>query len=426
MNTKSISKWLPCQARCELCGAATFFASIKESAVLINGPRWCSIIAETELKSSEKKYEQKIFCSEVKEDQLVFGAHEALAAALDEVEECDPSFVGLLNSCATSLIGDDLSGVFHGKKLAHPMVSVDSGGLSGQFWEGFNSAMVKLLETLQLKPQAAIPGTVNIIGCCVSYPAWRGDLHELERLLTLLGLRVICVVGADEVSLTELKSLPKASLNLVVYPELGLVTAKKLQEQLGQPYLVAPVPYGLQGSKAWMEKVAAFMNLQPNWQTINDELAHAQEKVDLAIFQLKGNFHYHSFGDVYLELPLGQALSLSKAMATEFPDINEVHVRIEGPDKENMAEAIWKYAYPWDSFSKLSLPEDELTIVLGNTLTRLEVGHHSKIIYEQMLLPYQGLDASTRVYAGIEGWQFLVSELFAKFMDKAYMNPIKI
>lgn len=34
-----LNRWLPCQSRCELAGAASFFLSIKNSSILINGPR---------------------------------------------------------------------------------------------------------------------------------------------------------------------------------------------------------------------------------------------------------------------------------------------------------------------------------------------------------------------------------------------------
>ena len=37
----------------------------------------------------------------------------------------------------------------------------------------------------------------------------------------------------------EISQLPEASLNLVVYPELGLASAEFLQEMLGQKYIIA-------------------------------------------------------------------------------------------------------------------------------------------------------------------------------------------
>ena len=54
----------------------------------------------------------------------------------------------------------------------------------------------------------------------------------------------------------EISQLPEAASNLVVYPELGLASAEFLQEMLGQKYIIASLPYGMQNLLQWLKKIA--------------------------------------------------------------------------------------------------------------------------------------------------------------------------
>ena len=54
----------------------------------------------------------------------------------------------------------------------------------------------------------------------------------------------------------EISQLPEAASNLVVYPELGLALAEFLQEMLGQKYIIASLPYGMQNLLQWLKKIA--------------------------------------------------------------------------------------------------------------------------------------------------------------------------
>ena len=78
--------------------------------------------------------------------------------------------------------------------------------------------------------------SVNIIGITTLGFHNRHDCRELTRLLNELGIHVN-VILPENVSLPELKDLPKAWINIVPYREVGLMTAKYLQEQYGTPYI---------------------------------------------------------------------------------------------------------------------------------------------------------------------------------------------
>lgn len=252
-----LNRWLPCQSRCELAGAASFFLSIKNSSILINGPRWCAMVAEREMAAAEKKYEKQMFCSEVKEVDLLYGADEAMQSALDEIKnEQKPDLIAVLNSCSVSLIGDDLKGICKNADMGCPVIPMDSGGLRGEFWHGYQIAVQKLLENLDLKTDCKRKNNkINIIGWCTSYPNWLGDLLEIKRMLKKINIEVGICLGADGVTVKTLDRLPEAALNMVLHPELGLNAAEFLKEKLGQDYVIAPIPYGMQNSLHWLKKL---------------------------------------------------------------------------------------------------------------------------------------------------------------------------
>lgn len=419
MSSKSMKRWLPCQAACEMAGSANFFLSIRDSAVLIHGPRWCSSIASAEMAAIEKKYERQFYCSEVRQADLVFGASEEIIQGLTEIkDEAHPALTAVLNSCAVSLIGDDLEGVCRHAHLPGLILTMDSGGLRGEFTTGYVRAMKKLLETVSFVKEKRIPHSVNIIGWSTAYPGWQGNLAEIRRMLQKIGISLQGVLGNDGMTLTDVAHLPEAELNLVLYPELGLGGAQWLKENTGTPYAVLPIPYGLTGSRRWLSQVAEALAMTPDWKDIDAEICCRQEKIDLATFRLKGNNRNFLFGDVYAALTEGMARGLVPALLSEFPDMGDIHLRWEGPCTMEMMEG----TLPWAPFEKISIPEGELALVLGNTNTRQEVGHYRQAIYKNILTPCVTLTVPEKCYAGFAGWQFFLSDIFTDFYTLGYMG----
>ena len=420
-----LNRWLPCQSRCELAGAASFFLSIKNSSILINGPRWCAMVAEREMAAAEKKYEKQMFCSEVKEVDLLYGADEAMQSALDEIKnEQKPDLIAVLNSCSVSLIGDDLKGICKNADMGCPVIPMDSGGLRGEFWHGYQIAVQKLLENLDLKTDCKRKNNkINIFGWCTAYPNWLGDLLEIKRMLKKINIEVGICLGADGVTVKTLERLPEAALNMVLHPELGLNAAEFLKEKLGQDYVIAPIPYGMQNSLHWLKKIASSLNLKPDFSEIENEIAYNQEKIDTAIFQLKANNKKISFGNAYLCLTEGMSIGIVKALVNEFPDLNDIYLRVEGPVESNLMNEIFALTSEWKNYSDKHTRKNDLDLVLGNTQTRVEAANYKNTIFMNILLPYQGVIVHERPYAGITGWKFLLADIFDKFQTLVYLNP---
>ena len=419
MNT-DMNRWLPCQSACEMSGSACFFLSISDIAVLIHGPRWCSTIAAGEMANIEKKYEKRFFCSEIKQSDLVFGAAEEIGKALEEVrQEMTPEMIAVMTSCSMSLIGDDLEGICKSHNVGCPVLTMDSGGLRGEFLTGYERACLNLLK--QTDPEKDIqkdPKTVNIIGWCSAYPQSQGDLKEIRRLLEKTGISCHLILGSDSTKMETIKSMGRASLNLVLYPELGLKAAKMIEEKWQIPYAVLPVPYGPAGTKTWLSAVCEKLGITPDMTAINEEISYRREKIDLATFRLKQNNRHLLFGDVYAHLTYGTACGLIPALQKEFPELNHIYLRLEGPGDVNSISGI----IPWIPYSPIHMEEDEIALSLGNTYTRQETGHFHKTIYKNFLFPHVNLQIPEKCYAGLKGWQIFLSEVYNDFYTLAYMN----
>ena len=80
----------------------------------------------------------------------------------------------------------------------------------------------------------------------------------------------------------EISQLPEAASNLVVYP-----LAEFLQEMLGQKYIIASLPYGMQNLLQWLKKIALSLDMQTDFTELKKDVSYNQEKFDTAIFQLR-------------------------------------------------------------------------------------------------------------------------------------------
>lgn len=102
--------------------------------------------------------------------------------------------------------------------------------------------------------------SVNIIGLTTLGFHNNHDGTELKRLMADLGIEVNTVIP-DHASVHTLKDLPRAWFNLVPYREVGLMTARHLQETFGMPF-VDIAPMGIVETARCIRKIQAVLNEQ--------------------------------------------------------------------------------------------------------------------------------------------------------------------
>ena len=128
---------------------------------------------------------------------------------------------------------------------------MESPGFSTEYYDGTDTAILELFRQakkilwgdapVRKQEGASQRPSVNLIGMSIWQKYALGDKEEITRILDLCGIDVNCILFAG-CSLDDLKKIPEADLNVVLYPEMGQSGAKWLEENLGMPYYVCDVP----------------------------------------------------------------------------------------------------------------------------------------------------------------------------------------
>lgn len=250
---------------------------VKNGIVLLNGPMGCKFYHSTTSQflalrpslylpvgEGEEKVpvdynflndwffrQSRVPCTYLDGYDYVYGTREKVAEGLAYLKEhVDFDLIAIVNSPGASLIGDNLAETVRECMDGQPCVILESPGYSEDFSSGYETAVLELLRQAvkpgrdrkrQIAQDKASAKSVNLLGISIWQRYWEGNLEELKRLFGLCGIEVNCCPGAGS-SVEELKKLPEADLNVVIYPELGRRTAEFLKESCGTPYYLCQGP----------------------------------------------------------------------------------------------------------------------------------------------------------------------------------------
>lgn len=320
---------------CALSGAAAFFAGIPGAEILANGPLWCYFYALRRLEHTEYNMADRFHGSQPDNNAIVYGTESFLTETVQRLVDTGhkPSVLFVENSCSISLIGDDVNGILRKMDLDFPTVAMDCGGLTGGFAEGWRKACLTLLKKVGAERMEARPATVNLIGLTDYYFNGEADRKEIIRLLERSGYEVNVIPGCAATRLGEYRHIGAASLNLVFHEELGLDLAEELEKQFGTPYLRVGLPYGVEGTRAWLERIGERLT-PPAPEALEEELKEMHRYLtawnnDYAMAW--GGVH---FDNVLVAAPGTQALCFSEALRREWVDTEELTVICQNPVRE--------------------------------------------------------------------------------------------
>ena len=236
---------------CALGAQQTVVAIKRAVPVLHAGPGCCNKI--TSLIGQGEGYAggSTIPCTNASEKDVVFGGVEKLRTVVNgALHVVDADLYVILTGCTSSIVGDDIDSVaqeFRGK--GHPVVCAETGGFKTNNYRSHETVVNAIIDQYvdaHRAPGGVQKGLVNIFAT-VPYqdPYWNGNLAELKRVLTGIGLKVNILFGQESTGLPEWQSIPNAEFNLVVSSWVGLGIAEHLKQKYGTPYLHFPyLPIG--------------------------------------------------------------------------------------------------------------------------------------------------------------------------------------
>lgn len=233
-----------------LTGGVFALEGIRRSVVILNSPTGCkfyhSAVSDSQftrentydpLKYPEVYYfgQPRVPCTYLDSHDYVYGSKDKLEDILEFVSRGEYELAAIINSPGAALIGDDLQGIARRKLKGIPHIVIENPGFSTNYYTGFQDAVIELMKKLPLETGTSEELSVNIIGLSIYNKYFQGDKKEIETLLSHWGIKVNCFISADT-TLQEIKNIPRAAMNIILYPELGTRVAVYLKEKYNMPY----------------------------------------------------------------------------------------------------------------------------------------------------------------------------------------------
>ncbi|MDR0706662.1 MAG: hypothetical protein LBF60_02115 [Treponema sp.] len=200
----------------------------------------------------------------VTETEIVFGGADRLRDQIkNTLELIDGKLYVAATGCMTEMIGDDTMGVVSGfRDEGHPVLAVSTPSFKGDSYHGYDIVLDGIFN--EYLPQSAEknPKLVNLFGLVPGYdPFFRGDLEEIERLLTGIGLEVNTFFTPNQ-TFENLISAPGAALNIVLSRVWGRAFAEKFEQRHGTPYWVTDLPIGPEATDQFVTEAAKRFGLK--------------------------------------------------------------------------------------------------------------------------------------------------------------------
>jgi light-independent protochlorophyllide reductase B subunit len=328
------------RATCKLFGAIKALSTIKESVILVHGPKGC-VYHINYILGMRGDSPSEIYSTCLDEHDVIFGAEERLRSAIEELDaELSPDLIVVLSCCVSDIIGEDIASAVKVARTAARVVAIEAGGFEGDFRRGYSETLRKLVEVFVRAPDAIDERAVNLIGLLRGGP----DLRELRRMLDLIGVRVNATLTADA-TLRQIEQLGSAALNIVVCEAAGKEAAEQLQTVCGTPFIVEEVPIGHAATVRFLDRVAGSLGIPRYRGAIPDDSGACREALcGRRVAIVSGPTRAISMTRFFKELGLEPALIVvdfdsGTAARLEGLVSRECEVLIE-PEQERIVEAL--------------------------------------------------------------------------------------
>jgi nitrogenase molybdenum-iron protein NifN len=262
--------------QCNMCmplGGVISFKGIEGAMVLVHGSQGCSTYMR--LANVEHFNEPvDIASSSLNEKQTIFGGEANLHKAMDNVRRVyQPKVLGIVTTCLSETIGDDVKGMVQKYLAARPDCKIDIIPVSTPSYEGTHSegywAATRAVVQRYAAPVERHSG-INVIVPHIS-PA---DIREIRRILDLMGVGYALVPdysmtldrpfggsyqkippGGTATSSIEGMGGAVATIQFGRTCPEALSPGTYLEERFGVPLSDLPLPIGLENTDLFLRKV---------------------------------------------------------------------------------------------------------------------------------------------------------------------------
>ncbi len=278
--------------KCALGAMQTVQAIDRALPILHSGPGCAQKLSENT--GSSGYFSPNIFpCTSINEKDVVFGGVKKLDSTIENaLKVIDADLYVVLTGCIPEIVGDDSGEVVSRYEDSEkPVLYAPTAGFKGNNFKGHEQVIDAIVEQYLKKTDKKTPGLVNI-WADVPYQDlfWLGNLRELEKLISELGLIPNTIFGYKR-GIENIKKIPEAQFNLLVSPWVGLSNVKKMERKFGTPYLHYPtLPIGATETSKFLRAVGEFAGVD-------------KEKVEAVIKEHEDYYYYliGRYADLFLE-----------------------------------------------------------------------------------------------------------------------------
>ncbi|HBC91670.1 MAG TPA: nitrogenase [Pelotomaculum sp.] len=199
---------------------------------------------------------------------------------LDTYERFHPKSIIVLQTCAPSIIGDDLDSVISlvREKLDIPILASHCEGYKTKIWAtGYDVAFHAIVHGFIESDKEGRPPCkqgrkagerplVNIINLAsVGQP----DEEEIERLLHAIGIDVN--IGPNFATRESIRNMTQADLTVSVCPTHDDYFVEYLNQEYGIPFVLKDMPIGLANTRTWLLDIAGHFGLEAKAEAFIEE-----------------------------------------------------------------------------------------------------------------------------------------------------------
>jgi nitrogenase molybdenum-iron protein beta chain len=362
-------------------------------------------------------------CTNMLEREVVFGGANRLRETIEgalEIYEGDAFFV--LTGCTSGIIGDDVKSVaneFRARGL--PVYPVDCPGFLGESYRGYEIAFKTFLDHL-VKPLPRQSNIVNLFGIMPYHdPFWEGNLEELTRILTKLGLEVNTFFTRHE-GVESIRNSSAAALNIIISPWLLKSASEEYWERFYIPTLRWPgLPIGATDTSKFLRAVGRTLYIDPKTidKVISEEEDYVYSYLETAIGALSWK-RFAVVGDANTVVGVTRFLANDYSFSPILAVVTDPVFRPE--DKERIVKQLTnlEHAKPprvvfetddWKIRQELDKDAERITLLVGSTYER-EFAMEKDIQCAAVAYPITDRLIFNRTYAGYRGCLTLVEDLY--------------
>lgn len=253
---------------CASCGAVMALARLRDSAVIIHGPRSCAYLMDSAYLSTvadlytggvyDDPMPDNIYCTCMDDSAAIFGGADSLRGTMESAYADGFREVAVVTTCVSGMIGDDCDAVARGFRSSHPDVGTTvlstDGVINGDYLDGTDAAVSELIRSID-PSVGPVPGEVNLIGASFFDLQSPDAAAELRRMLGVFGLRVNCRL-LDDTTMGSVRGFCRGSVDIILNEDRAFDFEDRIVARLGRSRERVRLPTGPNEYAGWLRRMS--------------------------------------------------------------------------------------------------------------------------------------------------------------------------